>query len=79
MQSVPAMLESKNGLLSALEFEVFYQNLQNDRLKEIHKRILRAALVSAGALAMDEIMERLRDWLERGENMLPWILKFLVS
>jgi hypothetical protein len=26
-----------------------------------------------------ERLERLKHWLERGEKMLPWILKFLVK
>jgi len=27
----------------------------------------------------EERLERLRHWLERGESMLPWLLKFLVK
>jgi hypothetical protein len=27
----------------------------------------------------DERLERLKHWLERGESMLPWLLKFLVK
>jgi uncharacterized protein YbaP (TraB family) len=28
--------------------------------------------------AAEERLEKLKHWLERGEKMLPWILKFLV-
>jgi DNA-binding transcriptional regulator GbsR (MarR family) len=29
--------------------------------------------------AAEERLERLKHWLERGESMLPWLLKFLVK
>jgi hypothetical protein len=29
--------------------------------------------------AAGERLERLKHWLERGESMLPWLLKFLVK
>jgi DNA-binding transcriptional regulator GbsR (MarR family) len=34
---------------------------------------------AADRRAAEERLERLKHWLERGEKMLPWILKFLVK
>jgi DNA-binding transcriptional regulator GbsR (MarR family) len=40
---------------------------------------LAAKLDPAQQASATERLERLKHWLERGEKMLPWILKFLVK
>jgi DNA-binding transcriptional regulator GbsR (MarR family) len=40
---------------------------------------LASELVPAQQASTSERLERLKHWLERGEMMLPWILKFLVK
>jgi hypothetical protein len=40
---------------------------------------LASELDPAQQASTSERLERLKHWLERGEMMLPWILKFLVK
>jgi DNA-binding transcriptional regulator GbsR (MarR family) len=40
---------------------------------------LAAGMVPKERRAARERLERLKHWLERGEKMLPWILRFLVK
>lgn len=40
---------------------------------------LAGALDPAGQALAGERLERLKHWLERGESMLPWLLKFLAT
>ena len=41
--------------------------------------VMAGGMPAADRHAAEERLERLKHWLERGEKMLPWILKFLVK
>jgi hypothetical protein len=40
---------------------------------------LASGMESGDRATAEERLERLKHWLERGESMLPWLLKFLVK
>jgi len=62
----------------------FIKNELNPRMKTALQRIKR---METEAMLMNEPdkkitfqrIERLKHWMERGQKMMPWILKFLVS
>jgi hypothetical protein len=40
---------------------------------------LASGMESSDRANAEERLDRLKHWLERGESMLPWLLKFLVK
>jgi DNA-binding transcriptional regulator GbsR (MarR family) len=63
---------------------VFIKDELQPRMERALERIARmealaAKMEPARRDAARARIERLRHWLERGQNMMPWILKFLVN
>ena len=62
----------------------FIQEELKPRLDRALERIgtmesLASGMESGDRATAEERLERLKHWLERGESMLPWLLKFLVK
>jgi hypothetical protein len=62
----------------------FIQEELKPRLDRALERIgtmesLASGMESADRATAEERLERLKHWLERGETMLPWLLKYLVK
>lgn len=63
---------------------VFIKEELRPRVERALERIERMERLSTGMTAADRKatnvkIERLKHWLEKGQKMLPWILKFLVK
>ncbi|MFZ4776044.1 MAG: GbsR/MarR family transcriptional regulator [Terrimicrobiaceae bacterium] len=80
--------ERRDHYIADLELSKFAAAFIKEELKPRMQRALeRIDRMEKEALLMDESdrkiafqrIERLKHWMERGQKMMPWILKFLVS
>jgi len=80
--------ERRDHYVADLELSKFATSFIKDELTPRMKRALqRVERMESLAMEMDEKerkvafqrIERLKHWMERGQKMMPWILKFLVS
>ena len=53
-------------------------HVERARARIEHMEALLATLPAAERQSTGERLDRLKHWLQKGETMLPWILKFLV-
>jgi len=54
-------------------------HVERARARIQHMESLLAMLPAAERRSTRERLDRLKHWLEKGETMLPWVLKFLVT
>lgn len=54
-------------------------HVERARARIQYMESLLATLPAAERRSAGERLERLKHWLEKGERMLPWVLKFLVK